>query len=64
MDASRFTLTIKLGNAAMMTPADIAAALREVADDLADGLERAHQTASPHVIRDVNGNPVGEWAAR
>lgn len=60
-----FSLTIRLGNDAMQTPADIAAALRDVADRLADGYDPVSELG-PHegVIRDVNGNRVGTWEAR
>lgn len=53
----RFKLEIKLGNAAMLDPNDVAAALTEVAESLRDRgfgyLEGA--------IRDENGNVVGSW---
>jgi hypothetical protein len=53
-----FVLKIKMGNAAMQTLDDIAAALHDAAeriarDDLATGR-----------VRDVNGNTVGQWVAR
>lgn len=65
----RFTLTINSGNAAMQTGADIAAAVRAVAERIDDptqyfddptdesGFDRSGQ------IRDVNGNLVGAWRA-
>lgn len=52
----KFTLQIKLGNAAMQTSDDIADALRQVAG--------RHNLATPGefgAIRDLNGNTVGEW---
>lgn len=62
-----FTLSIRLGNAAMQTPADIALALRETADKIADPMLRdTYAEATPYAgrIRDVNGNTVGEWEVR
>lgn len=54
-----FTLSIDLGNAAMRGPEHVAAALRDVAEDLhsAGGFG-----GSPGRIRDANGNTVGEWS--
>lgn len=53
-----FTLEIKLGNAAMQTPADVGRALEKVAGGLVtsgwDGIESGR-------IRDENGNTVGTW---
>lgn len=50
-----FTLTIELGNDAMQTGADVARALREVAD-------RAEWSLVGHMaIMDDNGNRVGSW---
>ena len=53
----RFTLSINLGNAAMRTPADVAAALREAADDL----ERRAPTWETGTLRDANGNTTGRY---
>ena len=50
-----FRLSITLGNDAMQTPMDIAAALRDIADAL-DYTERDSGT-----IFDYNGNSVGRW---
>ena len=62
-----FDLKIKLGNAAMQTPEDVAGALREVAEWL-DGVgsyEADDEQILWHLdagrIRDVNGNTVGDW---
>ena len=52
-----FTITIELGNAAMETAEDIAAALRKLADQLDQGQHVPHQT---RCVKDVNGNVVGE----
>jgi hypothetical protein len=60
----RFDLTITLGNAAMLSGDDVAAALRNVADTMAnryDGLTLPETyTAAP--ILDLNGARVGSWA--
>jgi hypothetical protein len=72
-----FTLTIKLGNAAMQTGDDIADALRETAarveglSFLAEGESEAVYDVTGGVfhdtrydrdrITDTNGNAVGEW---
>lgn len=52
--ANQFKLKIKLGNDAMQTPEDVAAALRKVASRL-EG-----QTLEGR-IRDINGNTVGAF---
>lgn len=57
----RFTLTIELGNAAMMTGEHVAAALKSVAEWIDDdtpftGAEDGES------IRDINGNRVGGWS--
>lgn len=59
----RFTLDIKLGNAAMLNGSDIAAALREAAYNVA-ALVDEDQQAGPFGIRDANGNLVGEWEVK
>lgn len=56
IDGSEFTLTLKLGNAAMQTPADIAEALRTVANRLDAAGIYASET-----IMDLNGARVGSW---
>lgn len=54
---SAFKLSIELGNDAMQTSQDIANALNGVAARLKDvGTSPMHG-----VIRDINGNRVGEW---
>lgn len=58
MDA--FTLTIELGNAAMRSPADVADALRGLADRIED--DRVFRADDRGGIRDGNGNTVGRWA--
>jgi len=61
-----FTLTITLGNDAMQTSADLAAALVAVEREIlnSDAVEVAGQAqvrSRAGVIRDANGNTVGEW---
>lgn len=53
---SQFTLTVALGNDVMQEPAEVAHALREVAEKLEDG-----QLSG--VIQDANGNTVGAFGA-
>jgi hypothetical protein len=55
---SHFSLKITLGNEAMQTPDDVAAALRQVADRLDGTAFVEHDGAK---IRDTNGNTVGLW---
>lgn len=70
----RFQLHISLGNDAMKTPRDIAAALHKIADELdatyagqrdegPDGWndDITEQDALAVTIRDENGNTVGNW---
>lgn len=65
----RFTLTIELGNDAMQRPSDIARALQSGARQLQDidpddnpiTMDEWEWGAWKRVIRDVNGNNVGEW---
>lgn len=52
---SRFMLEIELGNDAMQSGPDVAAALREVADRIERDLEARGS------IRDVSGNTVGHY---
>lgn len=56
IDGSEFELKIKLGNAAMQTPEDIAEALRVVASRLDAAGIYANET-----IMDLNGARVGSW---
>lgn len=58
-----FDLSIRMQNAGMQTDGDIAAALREVADILAEGNDdvRSNPTNEPVDIRDINGHRVGTW---
>jgi len=53
---NEFTLTIKLGNAAMQDYCDIADALTRLGALMAD-----YAGGTPSVIMDQNGNRVGEW---
>jgi hypothetical protein len=50
------TLNIETGNAAMLTPADVAGALRDVADKIEHS--GYHDEGR---VRDENGNTVGSW---
>ena len=53
-----FSLKIKLGNEAMQTPEDVAAALRSVAQ----AVDRVGVSSGEYgTIRDLNGNTVGSW---
>lgn len=60
-DASRFVLTLQLGNDAMRKWSDIAHMLRRVADALDEPHADAPQDKDGDAIRDVNGNRVGGW---
>jgi hypothetical protein len=62
--ASNFTLSIKLGNAAMEDASAIAEALRKVSQKLDQdyaGYDSVESTPCPEVIWDANGARVGEW---
>lgn len=63
-----FTLSIELGNEAMLTYNDLALALRAVAANLGidgdDKIEDADDWDRRGVIRDLNGNRVGQWEAK
>jgi hypothetical protein len=54
LELESFTLRIGMGNAAMLTPEDVAEALRSVARQLDDGY-------GDGAVVDANGNRVGEW---
>jgi len=56
---STFTLKITLGNEAMQTGSDIARALRDIADDIAD---QDQMSGTGGNIMDDNGNSVGKWS--
>jgi hypothetical protein len=49
-----FTLTIEMGSAAMQTAEDIGETLHDIATDVLSGRTNG-------VVRDVNGNTVGEY---
>lgn len=51
-----FKLEIRTGNDAMDSSDDVADALHKLADQLAD-----HMGALDGLVRDANGNTVGEW---
>ncbi len=59
----RFTLTIELGNAAMQSPMDIAAALRKLAVRLSREYNGLNLPDSGKIM-DLNGNSVGNWEVR
>lgn len=54
-----FVLNIELGGAAMQTPDQVALALREVADKLANRGD--FEPGETGRFRDGNGNTVGDW---
>jgi len=58
-----FTLEIELGNEAMQTRGDVAAALKRVATALTHyGAAPIKPTdAGPIAVRDLNGNTIGKW---
>jgi hypothetical protein len=53
-----FKLKIEMGNAAMMRRGHIAGALRRIADTVG---ARLGNGAIEGIIRDYNGNTVGQW---
>lgn len=55
---TEFTLTLKLGNAAMQTPEDVADALRRAAESV---ILATRVGVTNQGIRDENGNTVGSW---
>ena len=64
----RFTLKIELGNAAMLTGDDLAAALRKVADKVENESTHSQNYDGENQIDemegrvyDENGNKVGTW---
>lgn len=56
-DEERFTVAIWMGNAAMLTEADVAHALRAIAGRL----EAEPASGCFETIHDANGNDVGRW---
>ena len=61
MPTPYFRLEIEMGNEAMRTYADIAAATRRILADFANRLELLQDDAGR--IYDANGNKVGHWSA-
>ena len=55
MEPETFTLFIKLGNDAMRTPEDVAAALEIVTAQVRE------ECCQQRGIYDLNGNRVGDW---
>ena len=58
---AQFTLTIEMGNAAMLTYADIAQATRRIFADFANRPDLLQDDAGR--IYDANGNKVGTWSS-
>jgi hypothetical protein len=56
----KFTLKIETGSAAMQTGEDIADALRTLAKKASF---RDMTPGDVGVVRDINGNTIGEWQA-
>lgn len=60
---NQFTVAIRLGNAGMMYPDDVAAALEQIAGRLAGTIGAPDGAGWPHgAVRDINGNTVGSYA--
>jgi hypothetical protein len=59
-EGRQFRLTINLGNVAMQTSNDVAAALHTVASYLRGSGEWDHLGSG--MVRDDNGNTVGRWS--
>lgn len=57
----KFTLEIELGNDAMQTKGDIAAALTQVAARFPRCIMGRMVVGDYGSIRDINGNTVGKW---
>jgi len=65
--AAKFTVEIRLGNAAMQTGGDIAEALRTAADQLEQTYEHddiREWNGMSRGVFDTNGNSVGRWEVR
>lgn len=58
-----FRLTLYLGNDAMRTPADIASALRNAADEI-EPMAGLWEFSLSQNIRDKNGNIAGRYAIK
>jgi len=57
-----FSLTLAMGNDAMLTAVDVATALEQTAASLRKETEFLAGRSSN--IRDVNGNTVGKWRVK
>lgn len=57
--AHTFELKLRLGNALMQEPNDVATALRSLADKLDDTYELKPNVTG--LVWDANGNSVGTW---
>lgn len=62
----QFTVCINLGNAAMLTPSDVAEALQSIACELVEDADTTEPFAHTNcqTIRDINGNDVGRWSCK
>lgn len=58
---TKFQLTVRLGNAAMQEPGDVARAVQPILDFL-EGLSEWPQEGG--LIQDLNGNLVGSWSLK
>ena len=56
---AQFTITITLGNDAMLTPTDVAETLNRVADTLWPQDKFGYGASGG--LYDVNGNRIGDW---
>ena len=62
MVMAKFSLTIAIGNDAMLTSNDIAEALNRTADKLwGDECSALTVAGESGKVYDLNGQPVGEW---
>jgi len=59
-EAENFNLTIRLGNDAMQSPADVGRSLRKLAERFED-IDGAAMSGEDGIILDLNGNNVGGW---
>lgn len=58
--AENFNLTMRFGNDAMQSPADVARSLRILAERFEE-IDGAAMSGEHGVILDLNGNDVGGW---